>query len=104
MLVIGEGCIPIEDDYTQSLIGLKFGKRLRTMSCSDKVLKWNTLGVQGALLSQLLDPLYISSITIGKELHGLLIYSANSLYIHVVLEMVFYSSILFNALYFTNSM
>ena len=35
------------------------------MSCSEKLLKWNTVGVQGALFSQYLAPLYITSVTLG---------------------------------------
>lgn len=36
------------------------------MSCSDKIAKWNVLGIQGALGSCFLRPLYIAKIIIGE--------------------------------------
>jgi len=37
----------------------------RTLSCSDKITKWLALGVQGSLLSRVMSPLYLESVTIG---------------------------------------
>ncbi|XP_015590065.1 tRNA-specific adenosine deaminase 1 isoform X2 [Cephus cinctus] len=36
-----------------------------SLSCSDKLAKWNILGVQGSFLSLLIAPLRLESITIG---------------------------------------
>ncbi|KAH9850063.1 adenosine deaminase/editase, partial [Lenzites betulinus] len=37
-----------------------------SMSCSDKIASWNVLGIQGALASRMLRPIYISRIVIGE--------------------------------------
>lgn len=49
-------------------IRTKPGKGVRTLSvsCSDKLSRWNVLGVQGALLDSILDrPIYFTSFTIN---------------------------------------
>ena len=77
----GEGGVVLDDSIlvprSQSWEKLKFsGKvlssddveyRLCTMSCSDKILKWNIVGVQGAPLSLLIQPVFLSSVVIGDS-------------------------------------
>ncbi|KAI0489292.1 hypothetical protein KFK09_029134 [Dendrobium nobile] len=41
-----------------------------SMSCFDKITRWNFVGIQGALLSNILQPVYLSSLTIGKSNHA----------------------------------
>lgn len=36
------------------------------MSCSDKIASWSLLGIQGALLATLLEPIYLSHLVVGE--------------------------------------
>jgi tRNA-specific adenosine deaminase 1 len=40
--------------------------RVLSMSCSDKIARWTALGIQGALASLVLAPVYIHAVVIGE--------------------------------------
>lgn len=75
----GAKCLAGEKHPDQKLLGVGYhvvgcvrtkpgrGDPTLSVSCSDKILRWNCVGIQGALLSLLLDPIYLSSIIIGND-------------------------------------
>ncbi|KAK8812172.1 hypothetical protein WA158_007406 [Blastocystis sp. Blastoise] len=52
--------------YTHIPLRIKPGRGISTLSncCSDKLALWATVGIQGKLLSCIMNPIYLSSITI----------------------------------------
>lgn len=64
----GMGTVPLPNGgRLQTWDGVVSGDRLLTMACSDKLLAWNVVGLQGALLSHWLEPVYLSSLTLGSK-------------------------------------
>uniref|UniRef100_A0A3P9LG94 Adenosine deaminase RNA specific B2 (inactive) n=1 Tax=Oryzias latipes TaxID=8090 RepID=A0A3P9LG94_ORYLA len=66
----GEGTLPVSARRSSQTRDFVLpGKDLLTMSCTDKLAKWCIVGMQGALLSHLVEPIYLHSLTVGTLSH-----------------------------------
>lgn len=59
------------DDYSRlGVLRTKPGRAdapaVLSMTCSDKIARWNVLGIQGTLMSSFLEPVYVEGVVIGE--------------------------------------
>ncbi|VDK73744.1 unnamed protein product [Litomosoides sigmodontis] len=61
------GGVRLEDppENPQTFSDIRNSGHVHVMSLADKMLKWNYLGLQGALLSHLLEPIFMTHLCIG---------------------------------------
>ncbi|KAJ8011880.1 hypothetical protein DPEC_G00062880 [Dallia pectoralis] len=66
----GEGTLPVSVWRANQKWGRGWPRELPiAMSCTDKIARWNVLGLQGSLLSHLVAPVYLHSLTVGSLCH-----------------------------------
>ncbi|KAF3698599.1 Double-stranded RNA-specific editase B2 [Channa argus] len=66
----GEGTLPLmARTPSHKWEGVSMRGPSVSMSCTDKMAKWSVLGLQGALLSHLVEPVYLHSLTVGTVSH-----------------------------------
>ncbi|KAM9791962.1 double-stranded RNA-specific editase B2-like [Syngnathus typhle] len=69
-VVGGQGTLPITARSANPMgPSLSPSKPQVSMSCTDKIAKWCTVGLQGALLSHLVEPVYLRSLTVATLSH-----------------------------------